>query len=285
MNLFKTILLCLMLTSVSACYNPINDLKEKFGLEKAKPLPADMKAEMGTETEPTKITAGELARENSELLAEMNKVIFNEADVDNKTDFGNLVLTLNQGASLEGIYRGLVMGSRYRALETKSQAANPTELKAFANEMAELQDSMKNPSEFTSEEKKAPSIEYPDGSESVPTVHAGSQDVEKKKDKAIVRDELLQTFIGASGYTLKRVLCDEALKKFDEMKDDRGDMAQWYAKLVIRLAASKVDFGLALRNQADFDFHFKFAQKMATDRVKWEVLNRYHRYLNFTATQ
>ena len=286
MKFYKSIFLLILIVTAPACYNPVPEWKAMLGLEKKKPLPNEVKEEMGLVTDAPKLTAGELARENSELLAEMYKVVFDEKEVDSKTDFGTLVSTLNQGASLEGIYRGLVMGSRYRALETKSQAANPTELKAFANEMADLQDSMKNPSEFVAEEaRKAPTIQYPDGSLSVPVAHDGSQEVTKKRDKAVVRDELLQTFIGASGFTLKRTLGDEALKKFDEMKDDRGDMAQWYAKLVLRLADSKVDFGLALRNQSDFDFHFKFAQKMATDRVKWEVLNRYHRYLNFTANE
>jgi hypothetical protein len=135
--------------------------------------------------------------------------------------------------------------------------------------------------------KKAPSIDFPDGKTEIvvaPEAHEGSQEVEKKKDKALRRDEILQTFIGASGFTLKRTLCNEALNKFDEMKDDRGDLAQWYGHFVQRMAESKVDFGLPLRNDPNFDFHFKFAQTMSLDRVKWEVLNRYHRYLNFTAT-
>jgi hypothetical protein len=281
------IILALFLLMLSGCKDPFTEIKNFLKPVNRKPLPAEVNQEINSVSDPassSKPTAGELAKENTELLAEMFKVVFNEDEIEDKEQFGSLVLTLNQGASLEGIYRGLVMGSRYRALESKAQAAPPMELKAFAIEMSEIQDTMKNPSEFSADDaKKAPYIQYPDGDLPVPSAHEGSQEVTKKRDKAEVREELLRTFIGASTYTLKRTLGDEALKKLDEMKDDRGALAQWYAKLVIRLSASKVDFGLALRNQPDFDFHFRFAQRMALDRVKWEVLNRYHRYLNFTS--
>jgi hypothetical protein len=269
-----------------------------LGFTQSGNVPKEVKDEVNSVGSPApRQTAGALAKENSELLAEMFNVVFDQKDSETKTDFGSLAMSLNQGASLEGIYRGLVAGSRYRALESKSQGAGPTELKAFAIEMSELQDTMKNPSTFDSDARKAPTIQYPtendaaetdardDANANTPEAHDGSQAVTKKKDKIEVRNELLETFLGASGYTLKRVLGNEALKKMDEMKDDRGEMAKWYADFVIRMAQSKVDFGLPLRSQPDYDFHFKFAQKMAVDRTKWEVLNRYHRYLNFTATQ
>ena len=271
----------------------VKDIKARLNPPVDKSMPSELKAELAAvETEPQKAapekspheTAGVLAKAHAEFLAEMLRVIFDEPDVENKNYFGELTHTLNQGASLEGIYRGIIMGSRYRAMESKAQAAPPTELKAFAIEMAEIQDVMKNPTVFEPDEsKKAPSIEFPDGSEAV----AGhtSQTVSKKREKAVVRDELLQMFIGASSFTLKRVLGDEALRKIDESKDDIGELAQWYANGVIRLCQSKIDFGLELRNKPDFDLHFKFAQKMSLDRVRWEVLNRYHRYLNFTAKQ
>ncbi len=265
----------------------VKEIKAKIHSATEPPLPNEVKTEMATAESVEKappVTAGELAKEHAELLSEMLKVIFDETEIENKNYFGELTRTLNQGASLEGIYRGIIMDSRYRALESKSQAAPPLELKAFAIEMAEIQDTMKNPTIFEAEEsKKAPSIDYPDGSDTV-TGHT-SQTVNKKKDKAVVREELLQMFIGASSFTLKRLLGDEALKKIDEMKDDTGELAQWYAKLVIRLAQSKIDFGLELRNKPDFDLHFRFAQRMSLDRVRWEVLNRYHRYLNFTSKQ
>ena len=275
--------LTLCLVVLSAC-NPVQEIRTFLG-RNTKTLPAEVKDEVNSIQDSEKVaTAGEMAKENSELLSEMMKVIFDQEEVDSKSDFGTLAHTLNQGASLEGIYRGIIMGSRYRAMESKNQAASPTQLKAFAVELSELQDTMKNPSRFEVEEaKKAPSIEYPDGS--APLAHSfdGTQEVKIKRDKAEVRNELVSIFIGALGYTLKRTLGEEALKKIDEMKSDSGELAQWYAHFVLRMCDTKVDFGLELRNKPDFDFHFKFAQKMALDRVRWEVLNRYHRYLNFAA--
>lgn len=267
----------------SGC-DSIRDVAKLFGYQPKKTLPSEVKEEMNHATDaPGGQTAGALAKANSELLSEMLKVVFNQEKIEDKSEFGTLVHTLNQGASLEGIYHGLIMGSRYRALESSSKASSPRLLKIFAFEIVELQVSMKNPTEFEAgESKKAPTIEFPDGNVSIPLVNVkNTQDVKQKKDKKVAMTEMLELFIGASPYTLKRVLADEALKKLDELKDSPGDLARWYAQFVLHMCDTKVDFGLELRNRPDFDFHFKFAQNMAPDRVKWEVLNRYHRYLNF----
>jgi len=239
----------------------------------------DEKTLAGRQSDPV-VSAEALSKQNSEILSEIFRVVFNQDQVEDKTDFAGLLQSLNQGASLEGIYRGIIAGSRYRALESKAQAASPNELKAFAEEMAEIQGIMHSPTEFSIvDAKKAPEIIFPDGN--IPVIASpASQEVKKKLDKAARVQELIRTFIGASSFTLKRTLGEEVLRKFDEDKSDPGVVAHWYAKLVVRMATSKVDFGLELRNRADFDFHFKFAQKIAIDRVKWEVLNRYHRYLN-----
>jgi hypothetical protein len=286
----KKILKCgflLGLCLVSVACDPVAKINEIIAAlrHEEKNLPAEVKNEMSTAQDPAqKASASELARANLELLSEMMKVVFDQDEVEDRSGFGGLAHGLNEGASLEGIYQGMIMGSRYRALESKSQAASPADLKLFAEEMAELQLSMKNPSVFVPEEaKKAPSIDFPDGSNpNIPVSKAGTQVVEKKREKAELMEDLLQTFIGASKFTLKRILGQEALKKIDEMKGDSGDLARWYAQFVLRMCEKKVDFGLDLRVKPDFDLHFKFAQRMALDRVKWEVLNRYHRYLNWS---
>jgi|GEM_PF-2310644 len=268
---------------VSSACRPIDEIRARFGLGGThhQPLPKQMDREMKSAAEPEKaMSAGELAKANSELLSEMMKVVFNEKEIDDRSNFGTLVHTLNEGASLEGIYRGLVMGSRYRGIEAKSKAASPETLKVFAYEMAQIQSDMKSPTEFTKDARKAPSIEYPDGIADTPAELPDSQEVKPKLDQKQVRENLIHLFIGASPYTLKRVLAEEAMKKMDEVKDSTGEMAQWYAKTTLRLISTHVDFGLAQRNLADFDFHFKFAQNMAEDRVRWEVLNRYHRLMN-----
>jgi hypothetical protein len=288
MKFNQTILLGTLLMAMVSC-KPVEDLRGYLGLTAKKTLPSEVKHEMNQATEDDKKqSAGELAKANLELLSEIMKVVFNEKEVEDKSNFGELAHSLNQGASLEGIYRGIIMGSRYRGMEAKSKAASPTVLKAFAHEMAEIQTDMKDPTVFTQEARKIPSIEFPDENTAggdIPTAAANSQDITQKKDKKEIMNSLLQMFIGASPYTLKRVLGEEALKKMDEMKDSPGEMAQWYAKTTTQLCESKIDFGLAQRNLTDFDFHFKFAQKMAPDRVKWEVLNRYHRYLNAAIDQ
>ena len=266
----------------SSCKVPVSFELFKY---KQKNLPGEVKDEMSQASDPdSSPSAGALAKANSELLSEMMKVVFHDDKIQDKSEFGGLTHSLNQGASLEGVYHGVVMGSRYRGLEASAKAASPRVLKVFVLEMVELQSSMRDPTEFQVEDaRKAPTIEYPDGSSATPQFgkKKESQEVTQKKDKNVLASELLQTFIGASEYTLKRVLADEALKKLDELKDSPAELAQWYAQFVLRMCDTHVDFGLELRNKPDFDFHFKFARKMAPDRVKWEVLNRYHRYLNW----
>jgi hypothetical protein len=229
----------------------------------------------------------ELAKANSELLGEMVRVVFNQEKVEDQVDFAGLVQSLNQGASLEGVYRGLVMGARYRGLESKSQGASPAEVKVFAVEMSELQMIMRNPTRFTMDSKKVPEIEYPDeeGGSFRPSASSGAEEVEVKREKGAIQQDLIRKFVGASLFTLKRTLGEEALRKFDESKEDPAGIAQWYAALAVRLVQQGVDGGLQLRNSADFRLHSEFAGRMSQDRVRWEVLNRYHRYLNDVANR
>ena len=140
---------------------------------------------------------------------------------------------------------------------------------------------MQNPTRFDRENAKAfPSIEYPEGDESATVTEASPEVDAPKPGRSELIENFLQMFLGATSYTLKRVLAEEALKKMEEMATSRGELAQWYTTLVNRVSASGVDFGLPLRNDPSAEFHFKFAQNSPADRVMWEVLNRYHRILN-----
>lgn len=247
---------------------------------------------MGTEVKPspsptaTPNAAEAAVKANAELLTEMYQVTFNKKEIEDQSQFVSLVSSLNQGASLEGIYRGLVMGSRYRVLESKAKAASPNAIKFFAIEMGELQGTMKYPTQFNKETaKQFPSIDFPEGASDTPdSLTFGDDNREHadgtKKTQKEITEEILQDFIGATPFTLKRVLAEEVLKKMDEMKDSPLDLPQWYATLVVRLAETGTDFGLPQRNSADFDFHFRFAKTMSVDRVKWEVLNRHLRIIN-----
>lgn len=281
MKIFAILLSVFLL---SACHVPA---PIENAMESAKRLMG-----IAIQTSPTPAASPALSAEasavkaNAELLAEMFQVVFNKKEVDDPSLYSSLLPSLNQGASLEGIYRGLVMGSRYRVWESKAKAASPNAIKFFAMEMGELQESMKSPSAFTKETAKlAPSIDYPEGADDTPEGltfgdQKDSNQEEAKKTKQQITEEILQNFIGATPFTLKRILSDEALKKMDEMKDSPNDLAQWYAALVVRLSVAKTDFGLPQRNSDDFDFHSRFAKTMSLDRVKWEVLNRYHRIIN-----
>ena len=273
-----------MLGLLSGC-RPLDSILEFFGVESSKPssLHGDLKNEIkSAESESEKEKKGdELAKENQELLAEVVRVVFDQEQIEGQGDFAALVHALNQGASLEGIYRGLVMGSRYRGLESKGQGATPSELKVFATEMAELQVTMRKPTRFDMDSKNVPQIEFPDeASANATPVPTRGEEGDVKRDKEAIEQDILRKFIGASHFALKRILGEEALRKFEESKNDTGEIAQWYAGFVLRLIDRGVDGGLELRNKPDFQFHLKFAEKMALDRVKWEVLNRYHRYLN-----
>ncbi len=280
----------LVLVLLCAC-EPLSDLRSFLGIGKSRTeLPAEMKAEMkSADSAGQGANPGGLAKENQELLAEMLRVVFDREDSEDQADFEALSRTLNQGASLEGIYRGIIMGSRYRALESSSQAATPSVLKVFASEMAELQDGMREPTRFDPEiARQAPRIDFP---EDVPSASSTASKAARKDpaqeaspsprlEKAANFRELLGIFVGASPYTLKRVLGEEALKRFEEAGEDPSAIPLWYAGLVVRLSSANVDFGLDLRRKPDFEFHRNFAKRIAIDRVKWEVLNRYHRLLN-----
>jgi len=265
---------------LSSC-RPLSSLLGLLGLEQA---PAPVAGSSGKNEKSPEDVAG-LTKANSELLGEMVRVVFNQEKIEDQADFEGLVQSLNQGASLEGVYRGLVMGARYRGMESKSQGASPAEVRVFAAEMSELQMTMRNPTRFNMDSKKVPEIEYPDeeGASKPAPANEEADSGEVKRDKDSIQKDLMRKFVGASLFTLKRSLGEEALRKFDENKDDLKGIAQWYAALSVRLIQLGVDGGLPLRNTPDFRLHAGFAEKMAQDRVKWEVLNRYHRYLNHVA--
>ncbi len=171
-------------------------------------------------------------------------------------------------------------------------------MKAFAVELATIQEGMKNPRVFKASDAKAiPTIEYPDGSETSAQPNtaganggvgaamtfgqpAATPTPDSKKLFEQRASQYAQIFVGASVFTLKRILSEEALSRLDELRIAHDQVAQWYMKHVMRMKDTNIDFGLAERNNTDQDFHLKWAMQVSDDRIKWEVLNRYHRYLN-----
>jgi hypothetical protein len=223
------------------------------------------------------------AKANAELLRELLQVVFMREPRD-RAEFGNWADTLNQGASLEGVYNGMTHSAEYRKLEAVNAGASPEALKVFGQELAYLEIELPVPTPFDSR-SASPLPVLGDMSSGV----SGDQRViefqkpaavETKPDLALMADKYSKLFVGASIFTLKRVISDEALKVVGTKTEYREKLAIWYSRWAVRLTQRNVDFGVSLRNKADEAFHFKWALQNPEDRIKWEILNRLHRLLN-----
>ncbi len=279
----------------------------------AKGSPAPTGAASPVVTAAAGLDASAQSKINAELLQEMYRIVLIREPKD-RSEFGSLVDTLNQGASFEGLYNGFTHSADYRQMEHANPGASPDALKVFASELAELEAELPEPTEFT--EKSAlplaaavqPGMEgggggqpaAAQGPEGVSTLEFGKKEEAppapvaaappaadamtpaspKPFDKAAAEQRYLQIFIGASIYTMKRVLGDSALRVMEVKREYTEKFALWYGKWVLRICGRNVDFGLGLRNKADEQFHYKWALAAAPDRLQWEVLNRLHRVLN-----
>jgi hypothetical protein len=245
--------------------------------------------------------AAERAKRNAEMLEEVLSVVYSRKP-SNRGEFGSLVDTLNQGASIEGLYNGFTHSSDYRKLEVADPGSTPAALKVFVQELAYAEVELSAVTEF------GPAANQPLGMPVQPTgeVDSGNGDanvvdfshsptpagvVSPSASLAVAKpsvEELkakyLSEFSGASIFTLKRVLGDEMLKLVDEkgFENDHASKAlqAWYGPWVMHMASYNVDFGLPLRNRADAVFHSQWAAAADSDSLKWEVLNRVHRVLN-----
>jgi hypothetical protein len=247
------------------------------------------------------------AKVNAELLHEVYKVVFQREPKD-RAEFGTLVDSMNQGASLEGMYNGFTHSTDYRKLETANSGASPEALQAFGEELAILEAELPTPVEFDNEATQ-PLAAAGEGAAPPPTpvstLHADGVNVIEygkvpepgvttaptsepkavasagaKPDIKVLADRYTKQFVGASIFTLKRVLGDEALRVVAEKKEYPEKLALWYSKWVVHMAVRGVDFGISQRNKPDEEFHYKWALTAGEDRVNWEVLNRVHRVLN-----
>lgn len=186
-------------------------------------------------------TASELAKRNGEVLQEMIRVV-SLKEPDSPEFFGGLVNSMNQGASFEGIYNGLIHNNVYRGTEETSEPASFRAVEAFIDQMLIFQ------------------------------AEALSQ---------TPRGDLILSFKKSSLFTLKRILGDEAIKFMRAFKS-RAELAEWYSSWALSMNRYKIDFGLSLRNNTDQRFHRNFAMNATQDTLDWEVLNRLHRLMNET---
>ncbi len=230
---------------------------------------------------------------NAELLQEMLRVIFVK-NPDSLSQFHGWLQVLNQGASIEGVYNGLTHSSYYRNLETQNRNSAPRALRVFSAELAEIEIELKKQTEFT-EESAGPlpristdSLVSPENMvvDGVSTLEFPALGDEAKKEEIKKPDihELIkkyqEVFLGASLFTMKRILCDEALKLIGEKSEYPEKLALWYSAWAPRMSKFGVDFGLGLRNSNDKNFHYTWALSASKDRLSWEVINRLQRLMN-----
>jgi len=238
--------------------------------------------------------AAERSKAHSEFLQEMYRVVLLR-EPESRIEFGNLVDTLNQGASIEGIYNGLIHSSSYRELESQNQGASPQTIRAFVEEMILLQQVLPEEERTLLTEESArplPDLTPPEYVESqvgggnsaappTPMVQGSPRALTKVEIQAW-KSSLERLFIGSSIFTLKRLLGDEVLKVIAHQRSYPELLARWYGGFALRSLDRKVDFGLEKRNSTDEQFHRSWAMTAPYDVIQWEALNRVHRILNET---
>jgi hypothetical protein len=242
------------------------------------------------------ITAAQ-AKQNAEILQEVYRDVYaKEPPIG--VEFQSLFAAMNQGASIEGIYNGIVHSADFRKLETDHPGATALALRFFSEELARTELELSSITDFPinsaqplsppveptgiDEPESANEIDYP-GVSPKPSSSPSSSAPAKPAERALVL-KYYNDFSGASFYTLKRILGDELLKlcaeKSADSKNGQKDLAKWYGGWVNRMDGLHVDFGLPLRNNPDAEFHQGWAMSVSADRLRWEVLNRVHRVIN-----
>jgi len=240
-----------------------------------------------------------VAQRNAELLQEIYRVVL-VMNPSSPATFGNWLDSMNQGATIEGIYNGFTRSDFQRSLESDPKTtADPKVIGVFSQELAELLlEFPVVPGLDAADSKPFQSIEPPgvgdlrkssDGvsysgstqesfqpfapsNESVPT---------PRPELQVLRGRIGALFAGSSIFTMKRVLGEWALRVMAlRLEESPERMRDWYAEFAARTSKKGVDFGLGLRNESSREFHRKWADQASDDQIRWEVLNRLHRILN-----
>lgn len=230
-----------------------------------------------------------LSKENGELLVEMIRVVFLR-DPKDPNSFSAYHSSLNQGASLEGILNGLTHSAGYREFEKESKPAEKLARAFFVDELVRIQSGAREP--FLLNERSGlplQKFDFPTGSVSEITYGKSkpvlAEKLALKFDEKTARENYSQWFESSSLPTLKRVLIEVLLSRFE---GETVELGKWYSETAARLAGAGVDFGIAQRNTADVKFHRdwydavlqRLPLSQARDRVLWELLNRELRILN-----
>ena len=178
------------------------------------------------------------------FLKEMYREIY-ARELQDKQVYRNWMNVLEQGASIEGVYRGLTLSGEYRAMERGK--ASPAAVRFFALEAAAL---------------KLP----------------GEANAAKRKSLAAELEKRAQ---GMPLFALKRLLGEELLSKITRLeKSGRENLALWYAATAVRWRSLGVDFLLEQRNTSDRGYYERWAVQNTLGRIQWETLFRMHRLMN-----
>lgn len=177
------------------------------------------------------------------LFQEMHQQIFQSKPETAEDERGWLNI-LNQGASIEGVYHGLVLSTTYRAKEVG--ATTPGAIRYFASEAILLR---ANKSAL----EPAQQAQY---------------------------DSLVSQTLSTSLFTLKRELGELILREIEKRKGNRAELAEWFGRFAARASTKGVDLGMAQRSNPDMDYHRAWATKNSIGLIQWEALNRAHRILN-----
>lgn len=160
---------------------------------------------------------------------------------------------LSQGASIEGVYRGLVQNSEYEALEQGIAAEAARQF--FVKEMVRIRGLLE--------------------------AWAAKTPEERTKLEQTYEAELSAKVAAIPLFTLKRLLGDRWLSLMAVLgKQSRPKLEEVVAQAASEWAALGIDLGYAERNHKDVAKHLSFAEQSSLGRIQWEVLVKIHRIMN-----
>lgn len=234
---------------LAACETPpvISALKQRLGLAgEASPAgEEELTADRGaTSSEMVKVLSPkERAFVNRAFLLEIYEQVF-ARPLEDKDFYDRWMNVLSQGASIEGVYRGITLASEYAAMERGVASAAAKAF--FVSEVLRLENEVGSAATVSEAMKNA---------------------IRAKIDKY-------------SLFTLKRILGEKYLTAIDRKAKNREELNEFYGDTAKRFGELNIDFGYEARNSKDADYHRRWAAQNSLGRIQWETLNRVHRTMN-----